>query len=81
MSTLHFHARPWVAFDAHNAEHRQHYADFLKFNTWGRCPVRFVMADEQGTDLPTLMRNRLVEYYVQVEFRERKAPKARRAIG
>jgi hypothetical protein len=51
MSRLEYFSRPWVAFDADNKEHRRYYAEFLKFNTWGRCPVRFLVTDEYGMDL------------------------------
>ena len=82
MSKLAYHSRPWVAFDAANKEHRRYYAEFLKFNTWGRCPVRFLVTDEHGMDLPTMMRNKLCEYYVAQEFKgEKKNPRGRKVIG
>ncbi len=84
MSKLAYHSRPWVAFDAHNKEHRRYYAEFLRLNTWGRCPVRFIVEDDHGMDLPTMMRNKLCEYYVAQEFRgekEKKAHKGRKVIG
>jgi hypothetical protein len=85
MSRLEYHSRPWVAFDATNKEHRRYYAEFVKFNTWGRCPVRFLVTDEHGMDLPTMIRNKLCEYYVQQEFRNEKMdkrhPRGRKVIG
>jgi len=86
MSRLAYYSRPWVAFDAENKEHRRYYAEFLKFNTWGRCPVRFIVTDEHGLDLPTMIRNKLCEYYVQQEFKREKLekrnhPKQRKVIG
>jgi hypothetical protein len=82
MSKLAYHSRPWVAFDAANKEHRRYYAEFLKFDTWGRCPVRFIVEDDHGMDLPTMMRNKLCEYYVKTEFKvERKGPRGRKVIG
>jgi hypothetical protein len=85
MSRLEYYARPWVAFDAGNKEHRRFYAEFLKFNTWGRCPVRFIVTEEHANDLPTMIRNKLCEYYVQQEFKNEKlvkrTPKQRKVIG
>lgn len=85
MSRLEYHGRPWVAFDASNKEHRRYYAEFIKFNTWGRCPVRFIVTEEHANDLPTMIRNKLCEYYVQSEFKseklEKRNPKQRKVIG
>ena len=85
MSRLEYYSRPWVAFDAENKEHRRFYAEFLKFNTWGRCPVRFIVTEEHGMDLPTMIRNKLCEFYVRQEFRaekqDKKGPKQRKVIG
>jgi hypothetical protein len=85
MSRLEYYSRPWVAFDAENKEHRRYYAEFLKFNTWGRCPVRFLITDEHGMDLPTMLRNKLCEYYVEQEFKreklEKRSLKGRKVIG
>lgn len=85
MSRLEYYSRPWVAFDATNKEHRRYYAEFLKFNTWGRCPVRFIVPDEHANDLPTMIRNKLVEFYVAQEFKgeklEKRNPKQRKVIG
>lgn len=68
MSILHYHHRPWVAFDATNREHRRWFAEFQSSRTWARCPVRFIIADEQG-DLVTMIQRRLIQYYVEREFR------------
>jgi hypothetical protein len=85
MSRLEYYSRPWVAFDAENKEHRRYYAEFLKFNTWGRCPVRFLVTDEYGMDLPTMIRNKLCEFYVAQEFKREKLEKRnhrqRKVIG
>jgi hypothetical protein len=74
-----------VAFDAENKEHRRYYAEFVKFQTWGHCPVRFLVTDEHGMDLPTMIRNKLCEYYVDQEFKreklDKKNPKQRKVIG
>ena len=85
MSRLAYLSRPWVAFDASNKEHRRYYAQFLKVNTWGHCPVRFIVEGDHGMDLPTMMRNKLCEYYVQQEFRrenlDKRSPRQRKVIG
>ena len=71
MSQLALYGRPWVVFDATNSEHRSWYADFVRSGTWGRCPVRFVIPDDHG-NLITMIQRKLVEYYVQQEFKPRK---------
>jgi hypothetical protein len=85
MSRLEYYSRPLVAFDPSNKEHRRYYAEFIKFGGWGKCPVRFIVTDESGMDLPTMIRNKLVEYYVQQEFRkeqlDKKGPSLRKVIG
>lgn len=68
MSQLALYGRPWVVFDATNSEHRSWYADFVRNGTWGRCPVRFVIPDDHG-NLITMIQRKLVEYYVQQEFK------------
>ncbi len=68
MSKLEFLARPLVAFDPFNKDHRRYYAEFLEYGGWGKCPVRFVCPEDVGMDLPTMIRNRLIEYYVEREF-------------
>jgi hypothetical protein len=85
MSRLAYYSRPWVAFDAGNKEHRRYYAEFVKFQTWGRCPVRFIVTDDHGMDLPTMIKNKLCEYYVEQEFKREKLdnrnPRGRKVIG
>ncbi len=67
MSRLEFHGRPYVAFDAKNKNHRRYFAQFQRLGTWGKCPVRFIVADDHG-DLVTLIQRRLIEHYVSKEF-------------
>jgi hypothetical protein len=73
VSKLEFYARPWVAFDPANRDHRKWYHDFVQYRTWGRCPVRFICPDDQGNDLTIMIRNQLVEYYVRQEFEKSKS--------
>lgn len=68
MSKLEFLARPLVAFDPHNKDHRRYYADFVEYGGWGRCPVRFIVPEDYGMDLPTMIQKRLIEYYIEREF-------------
>jgi hypothetical protein len=67
MSVLHFKSRPWVAFDPKIKVHRYWFAEFQRSGTWGKCPVRFMVADDQG-DLVTMIQRRLIDYYVKKEF-------------
>lgn len=68
MSRLEFYARPLVAFDPKNKDHRRYYHEFVKFKGWGRCPVRFICPHDIGHDLTIMIRNELIEYYVNREF-------------
>ena len=68
MSKLELYGRPLVAFDPKNKEHRKYFYDFLKYRGWGRCPVRFIVPDDVGMDLPTMIKNQLIAYYVSKEF-------------
>ena len=69
MSRLSFIGRPWVAFDETNRQHRKWYFEFVKSNSWGRCPVRFIVSDDHG-DLLTMIQRRLNQYYTTKEFGE-----------
>lgn len=77
MSKLEFLSRPLVAFDPHNKDHRRYYADFLEYGGWGRCPVRFICPEDTGMDIPTMIKNRLCEYYIEREFGGSKMSQAR----
>ena len=67
MSRLAFIGRPWVAFEATDPQHRAWFAEFRKLGTWGKCPVRFIIADDHG-DLVTMIQRRLIDYYISKEF-------------
>jgi hypothetical protein len=69
MSLLEYHARPLVAFDAANKEHRRHYYNFLDYGGWGTCPVRFIVPDSNGLDLVSVIQRSLNAYYVNKEFK------------
>jgi hypothetical protein len=68
MSKLEYHNRPLVAFDPNNKDHRRYYAEFVEYRGWGHCPVRFLCPDDHGTDLTVMIRNQLVQYYIDREF-------------
>ena len=72
MSVLYLRARPMVAFDVTNPQHRRYFAEFVKYNTWGRCPVRF-LAESLDMDLVSYINNKMLKYYVQQEFEIGKA--------
>jgi hypothetical protein len=72
MSILYRSIRPLVAFDVENADHRRWYAEFVKFNTWGRCPVRF-LAESLDQDLVSHINDKMLTYYIKQEFKNGKA--------
>lgn len=78
MTILHRNARPVVAFDATDPQHRKYYADFIEKGTWGYCPVRF-MADELYGDLITHINAKMLNYYVTQEFKQLKKIKGQTA--
>ena len=67
MSRLEYYSRPLVAFDPHNKDHRRYFAEFQTNHTWGGCPVRFIVPEDNG-DLVTLMQRSLIQYYIEREF-------------
>jgi len=67
MSRLEYYSRPLVAFDPHNKDHRRYFAEFQMSHTWGHCPVRFIVTEDNG-DLITLMQRSLIQYYIEREF-------------
>jgi hypothetical protein len=74
MSRLAFYGRPWVVFDAQNKQHREWFAEFQARRSWSRCPVRFIIDDENG-DLLTMIQRRLIDYYTNQEFGKTKKTK------
>ena len=70
MSKLEFFSRPLVAFDAANKEHRAIYYQFVKRRGWGHSPYRFIVPDDQGADLITMIQRSMIEYYIHREFGE-----------
>jgi hypothetical protein len=68
MSKLEYLARPLVAFDPYNKEHRRYYAEYLEYKGWGSCPVRFICTEDHGDNLPAMIQRIMVAYYVEREF-------------
>lgn len=68
MSRLALFGRPYVIFDPSNKDHRRWFAEFNKNLSWAHCPVRFVIDNDQG-DLITMIQRRLIQYYVDKEFK------------
>ncbi len=69
MSRLEYYSRPLVAFDPENKDHRRYYAQYLETRTWGRCPVRFIVTEDHGGDLISMIKNSLIQHYIEREFR------------
>ena len=60
-------ARPVVAFDPSNMQHRAHYNDFINHASWSRCPVQFILEDN-ASDVVTMIQRTLLVYYTEQEF-------------
>lgn len=73
MSRLSLFGRPWTVFDPTDKNHRRYYFDYVQSNSWGSCPVRFVVPEDHG-DLVTMIQRSLVEFYVTKEFENKKVP-------
>jgi len=68
MSKLEYLVRPMVPFDPYNKDHRRYYADYLETGGWGSCPVRFICPEDNGDNLPSMIKNSLIAWYVEREF-------------
>lgn len=73
MSRLSLFGRPWTVFDPTDKNHRRYYFEYVQSNSWGSCPVRFVVPEDHG-DLVTMIQRSLVEFYVTKEFENKKVP-------
>ena len=77
MSRLEYLARPLVAFDPQNKDHRRYYAEYLERGGWGHSPVRFICTEDHGDNLPAMIQRIMVAYYVDREFGGGKLAKER----
>ncbi len=68
MSKLNYFGRPWVVFNANDAQHRLWYNQFQLNHSWGHCPVRFILADT-SSNLITQIQRELVKFYMSEEFK------------
>ena len=62
--------REFIVFDPSNKEHRAAYNVFLKTNSWGNVPIRFVApkGTPQASNLLGYMQRVLLEHYINREF-------------
>lgn len=67
MSILYRGIRPLIPFDVSNPDHRKWFAEFVKYRTWGRCPVRF-LSESLDQDLVSYVESKMLGYYVEQEF-------------
>ena len=67
MSKLELFGRPYAVFDPSDKRHRRFFYEFQETGTWGRCPYRFLVPDDQG-DLVTMIQRSLIHFYVDREF-------------
>lgn len=81
MSKLEYYSRPLVAFDPANKDHRRYFHEFRKNNTWGTCPVRFILPGESGSDLVKMITRDLVDWYVAKEFERVVAKKQQKKVS
>ena len=81
MSKLEYYSRPLVAFDPANKDHRRYFHEFRKHNTWGTCPVRFILPGESGSDLVKMITRDLVDWYVGKEFERSVVKKQRKKVS
>jgi len=68
MSKLEFYSRPLVAFDPAKKEHRRIFNEFETKRTWGHSPYRFICPEDVGHDLPAMIKNQLLDWYLDKEF-------------
>jgi hypothetical protein len=68
MSVLNKFVRPIEMFDVYNKKHREYYAEYMKLNSWGNCPVQ-LKVPSQIVSLATHAREQLINYYIEKEFK------------
>ena len=69
MCVLNKFVRPIEMFDVYNKKHREHYAEYMKSNSWGNCPVQ-LKVPTQVVSLSTYAREQLIQYYIEKEFKK-----------
>jgi len=68
MSILQVRSRPWMVFDVADAQHRAWFYEFAVTGTWAHCPYQFVVPDDHGGDLTSLVQRELSRWYAAQEF-------------
>ena len=68
MSKLEFYSRPLIAFDPSKKEHRALYHKFTQTNGWGHSPYSFICPEGSQFNLPSMMQNEMLSWYLDKEF-------------
>jgi hypothetical protein len=68
MSILQVRTRPWMVFDVNDAEHRRLFYKYTQTGSWAHCPYRFVVPDDHGNDVTSLIQRELSSWYAAREF-------------
>ena len=58
-----------VSFDANNVEHRKYFKTFFIQHKWDKESPRFIL-ENPFLDIPTMIKNKLMEYYLKKEFKQ-----------
>lgn len=67
MSKILQYGRPYVTFDPTNKDHRKIFHEIVKYNTFGRSPIRFWLENEHNNLLNQISQD-LSNYYLEKEF-------------
>jgi hypothetical protein len=67
MSKVEQYSRPWVTFNPTDKQHREIFHTALKYNTWGKAPVRFWLEGETSS-LMDQCTQKMARYYMEQEF-------------
>ncbi len=67
MSKIQQYGRPFVTFDASNSEHRKLFHEIVKYNNFGRSPIRFWLENEHNNLMNQISKD-LTDYYLTKEF-------------
>lgn len=68
--------RPYTLFSADKEEHRRSYYEYLKTGSWNGCSYQFVL-EEPFLDLPSSINYKMMLYYTNKEFSNKKSRKQR----
>jgi hypothetical protein len=66
--------RPFVVFDAANAEHRGLYNKFLKTRSWKHSTCQWLI-DDSSLDVVHNINRKMIQYYMSQEFSTKKTKK------